>query len=95
VRLAAKRLRYVAEFFGGVFEHAHARAYRRALARLQDVLGAQVDRQVALRIAHAIEGPASPTAAILQRHIDAHARASTAAMLRRWREFRKCRRFFA
>jgi hypothetical protein len=58
------------------------------------VLGAQVDRQVAMRIAHAMEGPDSPTATIVQRYIDDHARASTAAMLRRWHDFRDCPRFF-
>jgi CHAD domain-containing protein len=94
VRLAAKRLRYVTEFFAGVFAHKHARAYRRALAGLQDALGAQVDLQVATRIAHAMEGAESPAAKILQRYIDAQARSNAATLLRRWNDFRRCTRFF-
>ncbi|HEY1326890.1 MAG TPA: CYTH and CHAD domain-containing protein [Casimicrobiaceae bacterium] len=93
-RLAAKRLRYVVEFFAAVFPREPARAYRRALARLQDALGAYVDQQVAVRIAHAMEGARSPAAAILQSYAEAQSDRSTAAMLRCWKEFRGCKRFF-
>ena len=95
VRLAAKRLRYVTEFFADVFDARRAGGYRRALARLQDALGAQVDLQVAIRLAHAIEGRDSPSALALQRYVKAHARANGVAVLRRWRAFRDCPRFFS
>jgi CHAD domain-containing protein len=40
VRIALKNLRYSAEFFGNLFDHAGAtRSYTRATARLQDALG--------------------------------------------------------
>ena len=94
VRLAAKRLRYATEFFADAFAARHARAYRRALARLQDALGAQVDAQVAVRLAGAIEGPGSPAAALLQAHIDATAPRAERRLAKRWHAFRACPRFF-
>lgn len=95
VRLAAKRLRYAAEFFAGVFERQSSRAYRQALTRLQDALGAQMDIQVATRLAFAIEGDGSPAARVLHGYIAAHERKLRARSVRRWRSFRACRPFFA
>lgn len=94
IRLAAKRLRYVTEFFADAFPGRRTRAYRKALARLQDALGAQVDAQVALRIAYAMEGTASPAAQVLEAHIARNAASADAALMRRWRAFRACPRFF-
>jgi len=94
VRLAAKRLRYATEFFAGVFEQGSTRDYRQALTRLQDALGAQMDMQVAARLAFAIEGDGSEAARVLQAYIAEHEREHRARMLRRWRSFRKCRPFF-
>jgi triphosphatase len=94
VRLAAKRLRYATEFFAGLFDHVEARAYRRALAALQEALGRQVDVQVGLRLARAMEGAGSPAARILEAHAADASRTSMARVMRRWRAFRKCRPFF-
>jgi inorganic triphosphatase YgiF len=94
VRLAAKRLRYATEFFAAAFADGHTRAYRKALARLQDALGAQVDAQVAVRLAYAVEGPASPAARLLQAHIDGDAPHAARRLRKRWRAFRACPRFF-
>lgn len=50
LRIRAKRLRYAVEFFGDMFERAPGRAaFTRTLKRLQDVLGALNDMEVARR----------------------------------------------
>ncbi|HVO90223.1 MAG TPA: CYTH and CHAD domain-containing protein, partial [Casimicrobiaceae bacterium] len=53
VRLAAKRTRYAVEFVTALFPERKddARQYRRALSRLQDILGTMNDAHVALRLA--------------------------------------------
>jgi inorganic triphosphatase YgiF len=94
VRLAAKRLRYAAEFFAGAYPGGRTRDYRKALARLQDALGAQVDAQVAVRLALAIEGAASPAAHLLEAQAARDAHAADARLSRRWRAFRDAPRFF-
>lgn len=50
LRIAAKKLRYVAEFFSGIYPHKRARLYLEALAALQDVLGALNDVSVTQRL---------------------------------------------
>jgi inorganic triphosphatase YgiF len=50
-RIAAKRLRYVAEFFAPVFPKKRGKAYLKTLAALQDVLGRMNDAATALRLA--------------------------------------------
>ena len=50
-RLAAKKLRYAAEFFASLFPKKRTRNYRKALAALQEELGAWNDAAVAARIA--------------------------------------------
>jgi len=94
VRLAAKRLRYDAEFFAGAFPGPRTSEYRKALARLQDALGAQVDAYVAVRLARAIEGAGSPAASVLEAQITRDAQAARARLSKRWRAFRDAPRFF-
>ena len=48
-RLAAKKLRYATEFFAPLFPSKRTRAYRKALAALQEELGAWNDAAVAAR----------------------------------------------
>lgn len=62
VRIAAKKLRYAAEFFAAWFPRKRTRAYRDALALLQQVLGEWNDAAVAPRIAASIAGPTAPAA---------------------------------
>lgn len=50
VRVAAKKLRYAAEFFAPLFRHAGAKAYVDALAKLQGTLGHLNDMAVAARL---------------------------------------------
>jgi CHAD domain-containing protein len=94
VRLAAKRLRYAAEFFANAFPGRRTADYRKALARLQDALGAQVDAHVALRLAYAIEGAGSPAATVLEAWIARDAKRARASLHKRWRAFRDAPLFF-
>jgi inorganic triphosphatase YgiF len=66
VRIAAKKLRYATEFFAALYPKKRARAYRDALAGLQQVLGEWNDAAVAPRIAAAIAGPAAPAAVVIE-----------------------------
>jgi CHAD domain-containing protein len=52
LRIAAKRLRYAAEFFAPLFDQAAAGDYRAALTRLQDTLGSYND---AVKMTHLAE----------------------------------------
>src|SRR5206468_7382282 len=52
VRIAAKRLRYIAEFFAPLFPRKRAKAYLKALTAVQDVLGRLNDVATALRVAN-------------------------------------------
>lgn len=54
VRIALKKLRYGAEFFGDLFADKHVARYRRTAARLQDVLGRMNDAAVATGLVHSI-----------------------------------------
>jgi CHAD domain-containing protein len=50
-RIAAKRLRYAAEFFAPLFPGKRTRTYLNALAKLQDVLGRLHDGTTAAMLA--------------------------------------------
>jgi inorganic triphosphatase YgiF len=63
-RILAKRLRYATEFFAPLFPGRRTRAYRKALADLQAVLGALNDAAVAAVLAAELGDPASPGAAM-------------------------------
>ena len=54
-----------------------------------------MDLQVAVRLAFAIEGEASPAACVVQSYIAGRDAAMRARVARRWRAFRKCHPFFA
>jgi CHAD domain-containing protein len=55
VRIAAKKMRYAAEFFAGLFPRKRARSYLKKLTGLQDVLGRFNDGVTATRLAHEID----------------------------------------
>jgi triphosphatase len=50
VRIAAKKLRYAAEFFGALYAHKKVDRYVKVLERLQDILGALNDAAVVNRL---------------------------------------------
>ena len=55
-RIAAKKLRYAAEFFSGLYPAAKARAFNQSLAQLQDVLGVLNDIAVTENLIHRLIG---------------------------------------
>jgi triphosphatase len=56
LRIKLKKLRYVAELFGGLFEHrGQVRAYRRAMSKLQEQLGILNDLSTAYEMAAKLE----------------------------------------
>jgi inorganic triphosphatase YgiF len=84
-RIAAKRLRYAAEFFASLYPRKHAKAYSKALAGLQDVLGQLNDAATALSLVNeaggadaatigAVRGWVAHCAAALEPHLAAAAR---------------------
>lgn len=66
IRIAAKKLRYATEFFAALFPRKRTRAYRKALALLQDELGAFNDAAVAPRVASVIAGPTAPATVAIE-----------------------------
>lgn len=56
-RIAAKKLRYAAEFFSALYPAAKSRAFNQALAQLQDVLGILNDITVTENLIHHLIGP--------------------------------------
>ncbi len=75
-RIAAKRLRYVAEFFAPLFPKKRGKAYLEALAAMQDVLGRINDATTALRLASESGGAKDDSAAgALRGWVAAHAAA--------------------
>ena len=94
-RIAAKKLRYAAEFFAPLFPSKRARAYLEALSGLQDVLGHANDAETVHRLVEglpgaddaamtgAIRGWAAANAATLTREI-AHVAGRFAGSRRFW-----------
>jgi CHAD domain-containing protein len=57
VRIAAKKLRYAAEFFSELYAHNQAQVYLNALAGLQDGLGALNDVATTRRLLASLHTP--------------------------------------
>jgi len=93
-RLAAKKLRYAAEFFASLFSRKRTRAYRRALAALQEELGAWNDAAVAARIAAELTDARSPAAAAFGGWAVAQGAARADALADAWVRFAKARPFW-
>lgn len=99
LRIAAKKLRYVAEFFAPLFDERHARDYRAALARLQDGLGAYNDAATVTRLAaHAGDGTrrsaVNEARGIILGWSAGKQHAGTRHLNRSWKEFRASRLFW-
>ena len=94
-RIAAKRLRYAAEFFAPLFARRRAGAYVEALAELQDVLGQCND--AASGSAHAAElaGTTDATlAATIRGWAAAHGAALAPGLAKAWRRFESAKPFW-
>ena len=93
IRIQAKKMRYVAEFFAPLFRAKRARAYRKALAILQEVLGAANDATVATTLASEL-APGSPAAALVAGWAGAQTDAQDRQLARAWREFTRAKPFW-
>jgi triphosphatase len=96
VRIAAKRLRYVAEFFAPLYPRKRAKAYLKALTAVQDVLGRLNDTATALRVADEL-GSADADAATgaVRGWVAAQAAALEPEIAAAWRRFARAKRFWA
>ncbi len=100
VRVAAKELRYAAEFFAPLFRHAGASDYIGALSELQGTLGHLNDMAAAARLLDEIMAPVKSDVELS--HAAGIVRGWTAAMSARelerlpksWRQFAKAKPFW-
>jgi inorganic triphosphatase YgiF len=95
VRIAAKRLRYVAEFFAPLFPRKRAKAYLKALTAVQDVLGQLNDTATALRVADELGGSQADAATgAVRGWVAAQAAALEPDIEAAWRRFARAKRFW-
>lgn len=101
VRIAAKKLRYAAEFFAPLFPAKRTKGYIAALSKLQRVLGAINDLATAERLlAHLVATPGArpPEAAHASGLVRGWIRGATLPELKRlaaaWRAFDQCKPFW-
>lgn len=97
LRIAAKKLRYAAEFFSGLYPGKAAKRYIQALSQLQDEFGALNDQAVAGQLLAQIGGGGRlrerATGVIIGWHAcKTHGR--LAGMVQAWKRFRRCRTFW-
>jgi len=94
-RIAAKRLRYVAEFFAPLFPGKRTRDYLEALANAQDVLGRLNDAVTAASLAGGLAGPGNEAAAgAVHGWVAAQAAAVEPILAKAWRRFDAARPFW-
>jgi inorganic triphosphatase YgiF len=95
LRIAAKKLRYAAEFFAPLFERGQARSYASALAGVQDVLGHANDAATAARLIGEL-APAgdSPATAALRGAAAAATTAIDRDLAGAWEDFSRAQRFW-
>ena len=90
MRIAAKKLRYAAEFFVPLFPRKRARAYVKSLAALQDVLGRANDAATAARLVAELGGDArEPAAAALAGWVGAQGAAVLPLAAAAWARVRR------
>lgn len=94
IRIAAKKARYAAEFFRGLFGGKAARKYLRALRRIQDGLGAMNDANMARRLVGEIRPGDREMAALLDGWFAARVVASRADIGALWRKFERAPRYW-
>ena len=93
LRIAAKKLRYAAEFFAGIYPHKRARLYLAALAALQDVLGALNDAAVTQRLL-ALPAPRGQAAGIVTGWTACSSRVRLQEFHQAWRNFTRQKVFW-
>ncbi len=93
-RIAAKRLRYVAEFFAPLFPGKRGRTYLKRLAAMQDALGRINDAVTAVSLAAELAGPADDAAGAVRGWVAAQAAAVEPMLAKAWRRFDRARPFW-
>ena len=93
LRIAAKKLRYAAEFFSGLYPLKLTRRYIQALSSLQDELGALNDQVMAARLLTEI-GVDDRASGIVTGWYTCQAGPHLAAMAQLWKRFRRCEIFW-
>jgi inorganic triphosphatase YgiF len=99
IRIAAKKLRYAAEFFASLYPAKRVTRYVEALEGLQDILGALNDAAVVDRLlAEVAAGGGRPTApgidGLVRGWVAAVAQHELARFRRAWDEFEEAKRFW-
>jgi CHAD domain-containing protein len=95
VRIAAKRLRYAADFFAPLFARRRSRAYLETLSELQDVLGQFNDAATASALATELARAKDETAAAAIRGWAAAQGVALAPRLAKaWGRFQACEPFW-
>ncbi|RFC39228.1 MAG: adenylate cyclase [Candidatus Nitrotoga sp. LAW] len=94
LRIAAKKLRYAAEFFAGIYPHKRARLYLVALAALQDVLGTLNDAAVTQRLLSELPVPRGQAAGIVSGWTACSSRARLQELHQAWRNFTRHKVFW-
>ncbi|MDD5328840.1 MAG: CHAD domain-containing protein [Sulfuricella sp.] len=99
LRIAAKKVRYAAEFFSELYPTKAARAYVQSLAGLQDELGVLNDQAVTERLLAQIEAGGGDL--LRERAVGViigwnacNTRTRLAGMARVWKRFRRCKVFW-
>lgn len=100
IRIAAKKLRYTAEFFSSLYPRKRTRRYITALAQLQDLLGSMNDAATTVTLMQAI--PMTDTNAQQQQAIGivlgwvlGSSYAQLAALEAAWHDFLDCQTFWS
>lgn len=94
-RIAAKKIRYAAEFFAPLFSRKRTRDYLKTLSRLQDVLGLYNDAATGARLAVGLAGTQDAiVAGAVQGWVAAQAAALEPALVAAWERFRAAPRFW-
>ncbi len=94
VRIAAKKTRYAAEFFGSLYSQRRVRTYVKALSGLQDELGALNDASVAeglLQELMAADGALTDGASFVRGYLAARGQGNAALLKRSWKRFKSTR----
>ena len=94
LRIAAKKLRYAAEFFGPMFEAAAARRYAKALAALQGALGSINDAATVARLARELAGDDALIQGVLHGYAAAQSLHAAAILAVPARRFAGAKRFW-
>jgi len=87
LRIAAKKLRYAAEFFADLYPRKRVRPYLTALAALQDVLGALNDAVITQRLLTELAAPRSQAAHIVNEWATSSSQTRLTELDQAWQNF--------